>query len=158
MRCAIALAGESALDGDVPVGAVLVAAGRPFFARNEKERRTDPTAHAEVLAIRNAAATLGVWRLTGSTLYVTKEPCAMCAGAIVAARIERVVFGCLDPKGGAAGSALNVFTSQAVNHRVAVTAGVLASETAEQLRAFFAARRAKRSASGAQGPALPRVL
>jgi tRNA(adenine34) deaminase len=158
MRCAIALAQEAALDGDVPVGAVLVVGERAFFARNEKERRTDPTAHAEVLAVRNAASTLGVWRLAGSTLYVTKEPCAMCAGAIVAARVERVVFGCLDPKGGAAGSALDVFASHAVNHRVTVTSGVLAEETAEQLRAFFAARRAKRSAAPAQGPALPRVL
>jgi tRNA(adenine34) deaminase len=158
MRCAMRLADESALDGDVPVGAVLVAGARTFFARNEKERRTDPTAHAEVLAIRNAATTVGAWRLSGSTLYVTKEPCAMCAGAMVAARIERVVFGCLDHKGGAAGGALNVFASQAVNHRVRITAGVLAEETAEQLRAFFAARRTQGSIPGAQGPALPRVL
>jgi tRNA(adenine34) deaminase len=143
MSRAIALAEESGREGDVPVGAVLTLAGRTFFARNEKERRPDPTAHAEVLAIRSAAATLGVWRLAGATLYVTKEPCAMCAGAIVAARIERVVFGCGDPKGGAAGGAIDVFASEAVNHRVAVTAGVLAEETAAQLRAFFAPRRGR---------------
>jgi tRNA(adenine34) deaminase len=152
------LASEAARDGDVPVGAVLVSGGRTFFARNEKERRADPTAHAEMLAIRNAAATLGAWRLTGAALYVTKEPCAMCAGAIVAARIERLVFGCRDFKGGAGGSVLDVFASQAVNHRVAVTAGVLEEETAEQLRTFFAARRAKRRLPAAQGPAFPRVL
>jgi tRNA(adenine34) deaminase len=154
----MSLASDAALVGEVPVGAVLVLGERTFFARNEKERRPDPTAHAEILAIRNAAATLGVWRLAGATLYVTKEPCAMCAGAIVAARIARVVFGCRDPKGGAAGSALDVFGSEAVNHRVAVTAGVLASETAEQLRAFFADRRTSRSLSGAQGPESPGVL
>jgi tRNA(adenine34) deaminase len=152
------LADEAARDGDVPVGAVLVTGDRTFFARNEKERRTDPTAHAEMLAIRNASATLGAWRLTGASLYVSKEPCAMCAGAIVAARIERLVFGCRDPKAGAAGSVLDVFASEAVNHRVSVTAGVLEAETAEQLRAFFAARRGKRRVPGAQGPAFPRVL
>lgn len=158
VRRAMRLADDAALDGDVPVGAVLVVGGRTFIARNEKERRPDPTAHAEILAIRNAAATLGVWRLAGATLYVTKEPCAMCAGAIVAARIARLVFGCRDPKGGAAGSALDVFASEAVNHQVAVTGGVLENETAEQLRAFFAERRGKRSVPFAQGPESPRVL
>ena len=127
----------------MPVGAVLVVGPHSFEAHNEKEARPDPTAHAEILAIRAAAAALGVWRLSGATLYVTKEPCAMCAGAIVAARLERVVFGCGDPKGGAAGGAIDVFASEAVNHRVAVTAGILAEETAAQLRAFFAARRGR---------------
>jgi tRNA(adenine34) deaminase len=141
MRRAIALAEEAALAGDVPIGAVLVCGERSFEARNEKEIRPDPTAHAEILAIRAAAEALGVWRLPSATLYVTKEPCAMCAGAIVAARIERVVFGCRDPKGGAAGSVIDVFASEAVNHRVAVESGVLESETAEQLRAFFSSRR-----------------
>lgn len=141
MRRAIALADEAARGGDVPIGAVLHVAGRTFFARNEKERRPDPTAHAEILALRSAAATLGTWRLAGSTLFVTKEPCAMCAGAIVAARIERLVYGCRDPKGGAAGSVIDVFASAAVNHRVSVEAGVLETETAAQLRVFFAARR-----------------
>ena len=138
---AIELARGAERVGDVPIGAILVIAGREFERHNEKERRPDPTAHAEILAIRSAAEALGVWRLSGATLYVTKEPCAMCAGAIVAARIERLVFGCRDPKGGAAGSIIDVFASEAVNHRVAVTAGVLESVTAEQLRAFFQARR-----------------
>ena len=142
MRRAIELAGEAEAAGDVPIGAVLVCGERVFEARNEKERRPDPTSHAEILAIRAAAEALGVWRLPNATLYVTKEPCAMCAGAIVASRIERLVFGCRDPKGGAAGSALDVFASEAVNHRVSVEPGVLESETSEQLRAFFAERRA----------------
>lgn len=142
MRCAMALAADAAYAGDVPIGAVLVAGGRTFYARNEKERRPDPTAHAEMLAIRSAAAALRAWRLAGATLYITKEPCAMCAGAIVAARIARVVFGCRDPKGGAAGSAIDIFASEAVNHRPVVVAGVLEAETAAQLRAFFQSRRA----------------
>jgi tRNA(adenine34) deaminase len=141
VRRAMALATEAELAGDVPIGAVLVARGRTFFAQNEKERRPDPTAHAEILAIRAACATLGTWRLSDATLYVTKEPCVMCAGAIVAARIGRVVFGCRDPKGGAAGSVIDVFASEAANHRVAVTAGVLEAETSAQLRAFFARKR-----------------
>jgi tRNA(adenine34) deaminase len=143
MRRAVELAASAAAAGDVPIGAVLVCGERTFEARNEKESRADPTAHAEVLAIRAAAAALGVWRLPAATLYVTKEPCAMCAGAIVAARIERLVFGCRDPKGGAAGSVIDVFGSAAVNHRVAVEAGLLEAETAAQLRAFFAERRLK---------------
>jgi tRNA(adenine34) deaminase len=138
---ALALASEAERLGDVPIGAVLVVGERNFEASNEKERRADPTAHAEILAIRAAASALGAWRLGGSTLYVTKEPCTMCAGAIVAARIERLVFGCRDPKGGAAGSVIDVFSSEAVNHRVAVTSGVLEAQTADQLRAFFARRR-----------------
>jgi len=150
MRRAMALADEAARAGDVPVGAVLFVDRREFVTRNEKERRFDPTAHAEVLAIRSAAATLGTWRLAGGVLVVTKEPCVMCAGAIVAARLERVVFGCRDPKGGAAGSVIDVFASAAVNHRVAVTAGVLEAETGAQLRAYFAAKR--------QGAAAPDVL
>jgi tRNA(adenine34) deaminase len=163
MRRAMALAEDAARDGDVPIGAVLAVGARVFDARNEKERRPDPTAHAEMLAIRNAAMTLGAWRLAGGTLYVTKEPCVMCAGAIVAARIARVVFGCSDPKGGAAGGAIDVFGSAAVNHRVDVTAGVLADETAAQLRAFFAERRRTEAPSEgelpvAQGPAPPGVL
>ncbi len=146
MRTALALAHDARCDGDVPIGAVLVIGDRTFYSRNEKERRPDPTAHAEVLAIRSAAATLGTWRLSGSTLYVTKEPCVMCAGAIVAARIEHVVYGCSDPKGGAAGSVLDIFASEAVNHAVRVTRGVLEAETAAQLKAFFAARRVRKGA------------
>ena len=141
MRRAIELAASAAEAGDVPIGAVLVCGERAFEARNEKEIRPDPTAHAEILAIRAAAAALGVWRLSGATLYVTKEPCVMCAGAIVAARLERVIYGCPDPKGGAAGSVIDVFGSAAVNHRVVVEGGLLEAETAAQLRAFFTARR-----------------
>jgi tRNA(adenine34) deaminase len=138
LRKALALADEAALEGDVPVGAVLVVDGRVFYARNEKERRPDPTAHAEILALRSAAATLGTWRLGSAILFVTKEPCVMCAGAIVAAR---VALGAADRKGGAAGSVIDVFGSAAANHRVAVTAGVLGFEAAAQLRSFFAQRR-----------------
>ncbi len=144
MRRALELAAGAARAGEVPVGAVLLCGAAVFEAQNEKERRPDPTAHAEILAIRAAAAALGVWRLPTATLYVTKEPCAMCAGAIVAARIERVVFGCRDPKGGAAGSVIDVFASEAVNHRVEVVAGVLEDECARQLREFFELRRAAR--------------
>jgi len=140
MTRAIALADDAAAAGDVPVGAILVADGRAFEAHNEKEAQHDPTAHAEMLALRGAARALCRWRL-GGTLYVTKEPCAMCAGAIAAARVERLVYGCSDPKGGAAGSVIDIFGSRAVNHRVEVTAGVLAGETAAQLRTFFADRR-----------------
>ena len=136
----MALAERAAAAGDVPIGAVLHVDGRVFAAWNEKEARPDPTAHAEMIALAAAARELGRWRI-GGTLYVTKEPCPMCAGALAAARVERVVYGCPDPKGGAAGSAIDVLGSASVNHRVAVTAGVLAEETAAQLRAFFAARR-----------------
>jgi len=153
LRRAMVLADEAARSGDVPIGAVLVAAGRAFEAKNEKESRPDPTAHAEILAIRAAASALRAWRLPDATLYVTKEPCAMCAGAIVAARVARLVFGCRDPKGGAAGSVIDVFASAAVNHRVDVVAGVLEAETAEQLRVFFAARRA--NGGRAQAPQPP---
>jgi len=138
---AMQLAACAAANGDVPIGAVLVCDGATFEAFNEKERRPDPTAHAEMLVLKDAAESLGRWRLTGATLYVTKEPCVMCAGAMVAARIKRVVFGCTDPKGGAAGSIVDVFALEGLNHRVDVTRGVLAEETAAQLQAFFATRR-----------------
>ena len=140
MRRAVALASEAAIDGEVPVGAVLLTGDLRFEARNEKERRADPTAHAEMLVIRAAAAALGAWRI-GGTLYVTKEPCAMCAGAIGAARIERLVFGCSDPKGGAAGSVIDVLRCAALNHHVDVTGGILEPETAAALRQFFQSRR-----------------
>src|SRR6202011_3935657 len=140
MRRAIELAGEAAAAGDVPIGAGLQVDGRTFEARNEKESRADPTAHAELLVIRAAAEALGRWRIGGS-LYVTKEPCPMCAGAIAAARIERLVYGCRDPKGGAAGSVIDILGSAAVNHRVEVIDGLLAEETAAQLREFFAEKR-----------------
>ena len=144
------LAEHAAAAGDVPIGAILRIGERTFYAQNEKERRPDPTAHAEILALRQAAATLGTWRLRG-TLYVSKEPCTMCAGAIVAARVERVVFGCRDPKGGAAGGVIDVFAAPTSLHRVAVTGGVCEESAAAQLRAFFARRRAaaEQGATGA---------
>jgi tRNA(adenine34) deaminase len=128
--------------GDVPIGAVVARDGEPLAAAgNERELRRDPTAHAEILAIRAAAEALGGWRLPGTTLYVTLEPCAMCAGAIVLARIPTVVFGAFDPKAGAAGSVLDVLAEPALNHRPRVAAGVMEDESAALLREFFASRR-----------------
>lgn len=128
--------------GDVPIGAVVVHAGRIIGrGRNEREHRADPTAHAEVLALREAAATLGSWRVLDSTLYVTLEPCAMCAGAIVLSRIPRVVYGTTDPKAGAAGSVLDVLAEPRLNHRPRVDGGVLGEACAEILQRFFAERR-----------------
>jgi tRNA(adenine34) deaminase len=130
---------------DVPIGAVVVHAGEVIgVGHNERELREDPTAHAEVLALREAAAALGSWRVLESTLYVTLEPCAMCAGAIVLSRIPRVVFGCSDPKAGAAGSVLDILAEPRLNHRPQVVGGVLADECAVLLRAFFVDRRARR--------------
>ena len=128
---------------DVPIGAVVVADdGRVLGSgRNERELRADPTAHAEVLALQQAAAAVGSWRVLDTTLYVTLEPCAMCAGAIVLARVPRVVYGCADPKAGAAGSVLDVLGEQRLNHRPQVVGGVRAGECAELLRQFFATRR-----------------
>ncbi len=128
--------------GDVPIGAVVAHDGEPLAAAgNERELRRDPTAHAEMLAIRAAAEALGGWRLPDTTLYVTLEPCAMCAGAIVLARIPAVVFGAPDPKAGAAGSVLDVLAEPALNHRPQVTGGVLKAECAALLSEFFASRR-----------------
>ena len=142
MRLALEEARAAVEHDDVPVGAVVVRAGEVVAAaRNERERRADPTAHAEVLALRAAAHELGTWRLLDTELYVTLEPCAMCAGAIVLARVPRVVFGALDPKAGAAGSVLDVLAEPRFNHRPAVLGGILADEAAALLREFFAARR-----------------
>jgi tRNA(adenine34) deaminase len=128
--------------GDVPIGAAIYRAGELLAkAGNERELRKDPTAHAEVLAIRAASELLGGWRLPETTLYVTLEPCAMCAGAIVLARIPTVVFGAPDPKAGAAGSVLNILAEPALNHRPRVLAGVREEECAAILREFFASRR-----------------
>jgi tRNA(adenine34) deaminase len=128
--------------GDVPIGAVIVRDGEPLAAAgNERELRADPTAHAEILAIRAAAAALGGWRLPDTTLYVTLEPCAMCAGAIVLARIPTVVYGARDPKAGAAGSVLSVLAEPALNHCPEVIGGVLEAECASLLTGFFTARR-----------------
>jgi tRNA(adenine34) deaminase len=142
MRLALAEAKRAADHEDVPIGAV-VARGDEVLAAagNERELRADPTAHAEVLAVRAAAQALGGWRIPDATLYVTLEPCTMCAGAIVLARVPRVVFGALDPKAGAAGSVLDVLSDPRLNHRTEVVAGVLAEESAALLTTFFAARR-----------------
>lgn len=127
---------------DVPIGAVVVHAGEIIGrGHNERERDQDPTAHAEILALRDAAFALGSWRVLDSTLYVTLEPCAMCAGAIVLSRVPRVVYGCPDPKAGAAGSVLDILAETRLNHRPEVVGGVLGDECAELLRSFFRARR-----------------
>lgn len=143
MRAALQEARRAAGHDDVPIGAVVVGDdGRVLGrGRNERELREDPTAHAEVLALREAAAALGTWRVLESTLYVTLEPCTMCAGAIVLARVPRVVYATADPKAGAAGSVLDVLADARLNHRPEVVGGVLAEEAAELLRSFFRARR-----------------
>ena len=142
MRLALAAAATAPEHDDVPLGAVLARDGSPLAtAANERELRRDPTAHAEILALREGSELLGGWRLPETTLYVTLEPCAMCAGAIVLARVPRVVYAAPDPKAGAAGSVLDVLGAPRLNHRPAVTAGVLGDEAGEMLRAFFRERR-----------------
>jgi tRNA(adenine34) deaminase len=154
MRRALALAEEAAYAGEVPVGAVLVNGQVEIEARNEKESRADATAHAEMLALQRASQLLKSWRLENATLYVTKEPCIMCAGAMVAARIKRLVYGANDPKGGADGGAFNILRSHGINHRIAIEAGVLQIETSAQLQRFF---QRKRESDGPEGidPAAP---
>jgi tRNA(adenine34) deaminase len=142
MQEAVAEARSAVAHDDVPIGAVVVHGGAVIGrGRNERELREDPTAHAEVLALREAAAALGSWRVLDSTLYVTLEPCTMCAGAIVLSRIPRVVYATTDPKAGAAGSVLDVLADPRLNHQPEVVGGVLADEAAELLRSFFRARR-----------------
>jgi tRNA(adenine34) deaminase len=142
MRLAMAEAVAAEAHGDVPIGAVVVRDGRVIAARhNERELTGDPTAHAEVLALRDAAAVVGHWRLLDCTLYVTLEPCVMCAGATVNSRVGRVVFGATDPKAGAVASLYEICSDSRLNHRPPVTAGVLADECGALLKAFFAARR-----------------
>jgi tRNA(adenine34) deaminase len=142
MREALDEARAAIEHGDVPIGAVVVRDGSIIGrGRNEREHREDPTAHAEILALREAAAALGSWRVLDATLYVTLKPCAMCAGAIVLSRIPRVVYGCPDPKAGAAGSVLDVLAEPRLNHRPEVHGGVLAQECADLLRSFFRKRR-----------------
>jgi tRNA(adenine34) deaminase len=142
MRLALREAQRALDHHDVPVGAVVVHAGEVAgIAHNERELRQDPSAHAEMLAIREAARTLESWRLLGCVLYVTLEPCAMCAGAIVLARVPRVVYGASDPKAGAAGSVLDILAQPRLNHRPAVEEGLLGEESALLLREFFARRR-----------------
>ena len=143
MAQALAEAGPASAHGDVPIGAVVLDGDGAVIARagNERELTGDPTAHAEVLALRRAAAVVGEWRLTGCTLVVTLEPCTMCAGAIVLARVPRVVFGAWDPKAGAGGSVRDVLRDSRLNHRVEVIAGVRGEECGAVLREFFEARR-----------------
>jgi tRNA(adenine34) deaminase len=142
IRLGLEEARAAGAEGDVPVGAV-VARGDEVVARagNAREREQDPTAHAEILALRQAARAVGSWHLEGCTLYVTLEPCAMCAGALVLARIDRLVLGAADPKAGFAGSLGDIVRDGRLNHEVEVTVGVLAEECGEVLRAFFAERR-----------------
>jgi tRNA(adenine34) deaminase len=142
MRLALREAARALEHDDIPVGAVVVQDGEVIGSgHNERQLRADPTAHAELIALRDAARTLGNWRVLGSVLYVTLEPCAMCAGAIVLARVPRVVFGTLDPKAGAGGSVLNVLAEPRLNHRPQVESGLLAEECAALLRTFFASKR-----------------
>jgi tRNA(adenine34) deaminase len=142
MRLALEEAGMAGAGRDVPVGAVIVR-GDEILSRagNAREREQDPTAHAEILALRQASKAVGSWHLEGCVLVVTLEPCAMCAGAIVLARIDRLVFGASDPKAGFAGSLGDLVRDGRLNHEVDVTVGVLAEECGEILRAFFAERR-----------------
>jgi len=142
MRLAIREAERALEHEDVPIGAVVVRADEVIgTGHNERERLQDPTAHAEILALRAAAASVGSWRVLDSVLYVTLEPCAMCAGAIVLARVPRVVYGTVDPKAGAAGSVLDVLAEPRLNHRPEVAGGLLADECAALLTDFFGSRR-----------------
>lgn len=144
MRLALDEAAAALEHDDVPIGAVAVRSDDVVAtARNERELRGDPTAHAEVLVLRAAAEALGTWRLSGVTVYVTLEPCPMCAGALVLARVDRLVYGPQDPRAGAAYSLYNVVQDPRLNHFVEVTTGVLEEECAALLRAFFQGRRAK---------------
>ena len=142
MRLALSEAAAAADHDDVPVGAVVLLDGEVIARRhNERELQNDPTAHAEVLALRDAARRRGTWRLDGATLVSTLEPCPMCAGAALSARVDRIVFGATDPKAGACGSLYNLAVDPRLNHEMDVSGGVLAEESAELLRGFFAARR-----------------
>ncbi|HEY5094549.1 MAG TPA: tRNA adenosine(34) deaminase TadA [Candidatus Eremiobacteraceae bacterium] len=142
MRRALELAQIAGARGDVPVGAVVTIDGEiAAVGFNQKEANHDPTAHAEIVALRQAAARQKGWRLANATLYVTKEPCVMCAGACVGARIARLVYACSDPKGGGAGSVFDVTASALLNHRITVEKGILQDEASAMLKAFFQAKR-----------------
>lgn len=143
MREALAEARLALEKGEVPVGAVVVVGGRIIGrGHNRREELQDPTAHAELLALREATSALGGWRLTGATLYSTLEPCAMCAGALVLARVDRLVYGAEDPKAGAAGTLWDIVRDRRLNHRLEVVRGVLAEEAGELLSRFFGSLRA----------------
>ncbi len=149
MQLAISQAGKACQMGEVPVGAVLVKEGRVLAQNcNRRETSDDATAHAEILVLREAGQRLGGWRLEDTTLYVTLEPCPMCAGALVLARVKRLVFGAFDPKGGAAGSLYDIPGDIRLNHRLEVISGVMEAECAALLKDFFRKKR-----SGKQGPA-----
>ncbi|AQT69039.1 tRNA-specific adenosine deaminase [Anaerohalosphaera lusitana] len=146
MRKAIDQAYIAEENGDVPIGCVIVHEGRVIAkAYNEREQLNDPTAHAEIIALTQAAEFLGTWRLHGCTVYVTLEPCPMCAGALVLARMDRLVFGTEDPKTGSCGSIYNIVQDDRLNHHIENTKGVLQEECREQLQAFFRNRRLKKS-------------
>jgi tRNA(adenine34) deaminase len=152
MGVALKEAGKAAERGEVPIGAVIVREGE-ILGRgyNLREGKHDPTAHAEMIAIRKASRKAGGWRLTGATMYVTLEPCVMCMGAIVLARFDRVVFGCFDPKGGAAGSLYDISNDSRLNHRVELTAGVREEECSAILSVFFSElRKRKKSVVSSQ--------
>jgi len=144
MAEALVEARNAAAEGEVPIGAVVVYDGRVIGrGRNAREARRDPTAHAEMLALQEAARSLDRWRLTGATVYATLEPCPMCAGALVNARVDRLVYAVPDPKAGAAGTLFDVPRDPRLNHRVEVVSGVMAAECGELLSSFFRSRRAK---------------
>lgn len=147
MKKALALARRAEAAGEVPIGALIVKDGR-IVGRgfNRRESAKDPTAHAEMIAIRRSSGKLDAWRLTGAVMYVTLEPCPMCMGAILLARIERVVFGCFDPKGGAAGSLYNLADDHRFNHRVVLASGVMQEECSEILSSFFRKLRREKKA------------
>jgi tRNA(adenine34) deaminase len=142
MQAALAEAQKAAAEGEVPIGAIVVCGGE-MIARGQNRvlRNVDPTAHAEIIALREAAKALGNYRLNGCTLYVTLEPCAMCAGAMIHARLDRLVFAATDPKAGACGSVLSVMNHPQLNHQMQVEQGILADEAGELLRSFFRERR-----------------
>ena len=149
MKSAIDAAMIAEENGDVPIGAVIVHRGQIIAkAYNQREQLQDPTAHAEIIALTQAAAALESWRLNGCTMYVTLEPCPMCAGALVLARIDRLVFGCADPKTGACGSLYNIVQDERLNHRLEVTSGILAGECSKQLQVFFQFRRREKDLTG----------
>jgi tRNA(adenine34) deaminase len=152
MAMALTQARDALAHGDVPVGAVALVDGRPVAARhNERELIGDPTAHAEILTLRDTAIALGGWRLSNVTLVVTLEPCAMCAGALVAARVSRLVFGAFDPRAGACGTLYNLCSDPRLNHELPIVAGVRAEECAALLTSFFAAKRTPSPGAEAAG-------